>query len=108
MNHRLSIPAPDPRREFLGSALLGLAAGSVMSSPALAGTADPDSRSIKALSPPKAPAAATGYSPGVVAEGRRVVFVSGQGPADLKADMEAQIRQTFDRIGLVLRAGGAS
>jgi enamine deaminase RidA (YjgF/YER057c/UK114 family) len=37
----------------------------------------------------------------------RVVFVSGQGPNDLKADMETQIRQTFDRIGLVLNAAGA-
>jgi enamine deaminase RidA (YjgF/YER057c/UK114 family) len=36
------------------------------------------------------------------------VFVSGQGPKDLKADMETQFRQTFDRIGLVLKAGGAS
>ena len=41
-------------------------------------------------------------------EGRRVVvFVSGQGPTDLKADMETQVRQTFDRIGLVLKAAGA-
>src|SRR5262249_29616851 len=28
--------------------------------------------------------------------------------SDVKADMETQIRQTFDRIGLVLKAGGAS
>jgi enamine deaminase RidA (YjgF/YER057c/UK114 family) len=34
--------------------------------------------------------------------------VSGQGPSDVKAAMELQIRQTFDRIGLVLKAGGAS
>jgi enamine deaminase RidA (YjgF/YER057c/UK114 family) len=51
---------------------------------------------------------APGYSPAIVAEGRRVVFVSGQGPRDLKAAMETQIRQTSDRIGLVLKAGGAS
>ena len=35
------------------------------------------------------------------------MFVSGQGPKDLDADMETQIRQTFDRIGLVLKEAGA-
>jgi enamine deaminase RidA (YjgF/YER057c/UK114 family) len=63
---------------------------------------------LQGLYPAGAPAAASGYSPGIRAEGQRVIFVSGQGPDDLKAGMEAQIRQTFDRIGLVLRAGGAS
>jgi enamine deaminase RidA (YjgF/YER057c/UK114 family) len=108
MGHPPPTPAPDPRREFLGAALLGLAAGSVMSSPAQAGATGPGAPSIKALSPRDAPAAAKGYSPGVVAEGGRVVFVSGQGPADLRADKEVQIRQTFDRIGAVLKAAGAS
>ena len=37
-----------------------------------------------------------------------MIFVSGQGPADYDADMETQIRQTFQRIGAVLKAGGAS
>jgi enamine deaminase RidA (YjgF/YER057c/UK114 family) len=63
---------------------------------------------IRGLFPEGAPAAAPGYSPGVSADGRRVVFVSGQGPSDLKADIETQIRQTFDRIGQVLKAAGAS
>jgi enamine deaminase RidA (YjgF/YER057c/UK114 family) len=36
------------------------------------------------------------------------LYISGQGPKDLDADMETQIRQTFDRIGLLLTAGGAS
>jgi enamine deaminase RidA (YjgF/YER057c/UK114 family) len=63
---------------------------------------------LKGLFPQGAPAAASGYSPGIVATGKRVVLVSGQGPQDLKADMEMQMRQTFDRIGLVLKAGGAS
>ena len=58
--------------------------------------------------PPGAPAAAPGYSPGISAQGQRVIFVSGQGPTDMKADMETQIRQTMDHIGLVLKAGGAS
>jgi enamine deaminase RidA (YjgF/YER057c/UK114 family) len=61
-----------------------------------------------ALSPEGAPAADVGYSPGILAEGQRVVFVSGQGPEDIKADMETQMRQTFERIGKILAAGGAS
>jgi enamine deaminase RidA (YjgF/YER057c/UK114 family) len=69
---------------------------------------EPPTARSRGLFPEGAPAAAPGYSPGVAAEGRRVVFVSGQGPQDLKADMETQVRQTFDRIGLVLKAGGAS
>jgi enamine deaminase RidA (YjgF/YER057c/UK114 family) len=60
------------------------------------------------LYPEGAPAADVGYSPGIAAGGPRVIFVSGQGPADYDADMEAQIRQTFQRIGAVLKAGGAS
>jgi enamine deaminase RidA (YjgF/YER057c/UK114 family) len=60
------------------------------------------------LVPPGAPAADTGYTPGIAAQGRRWIFVSGQGPVDLEADMETQIRQTFRRIGVVLAAGGAT
>jgi len=63
---------------------------------------------VQGLYPQGAPAAASGYSPGIRVEGRRVIFVSGQGSKDLKADIEVQIRQTFDRIGMVLKAGGAS
>jgi enamine deaminase RidA (YjgF/YER057c/UK114 family) len=63
---------------------------------------------LQGLYPEGAPASASGYSPGIRAEGHRAIFVSGQGPRDLKADMETQIRQTFDRIGLVLKAGGAT
>ena len=37
-----------------------------------------------------------------------MLFISGQGPEDYNADMETQIRQTFDRIGLLLDAAGAS
>ena len=72
-----------------------------------AGDEKPGTR-LQGLYPAGAPAAASGYSPGIRAEGQRVIFVSGQGPDDLKAGMEAQIRQTFDRIGHVLRAGSAS
>jgi enamine deaminase RidA (YjgF/YER057c/UK114 family) len=102
--------APDDRRDFFGLALFGLAGGSLAALPVgtcQAAAAAPEAK-LQELSPKDAPAAAPGYSPGILAEGRRVVFVSGQGPKDLKADMETQIRQTFDRIGAVLKEAGAS
>lgn len=95
------------RRQFFGAAVAGIAAGGTL---AVATDAEAAGSlvSIVALQPEGAPAAAPGYSPGIaVANAKRVVFVSGQGPDDLKADMETQIRQTFDRIGLVLKAAGA-
>jgi enamine deaminase RidA (YjgF/YER057c/UK114 family) len=101
---------PDPaRREFLGGTLAGLAGGSLIV-PTFAAAADDDQPggSRKGLHPDGVPAADVGYSPGIAAEGRRLVFVSGQGPEDVNADMETQMRQTFDRIGQVLEAGGAS
>ena len=49
-----------------------------------------------------------GYSPGVVADGGRWLFLSGQVPQDLGADMRTQIRQTFEQIGDLLKAGGAT
>jgi enamine deaminase RidA (YjgF/YER057c/UK114 family) len=102
--------AGNDRREFLSAALLGAAGAPVAGLPAgTAAAADEGPRaSPRALFPEGAPAAAPGYSPGIAAEGRRVVFVSGQGPNDVKADMETQVRQTFDRIGLVLKAAGAT
>lgn len=63
---------------------------------------------IRALSPAGAPAAAAGYSPGILASGKQVIFVSGQGPADLDADIETQIRQTMQRIAEVLHSAGAT
>jgi enamine deaminase RidA (YjgF/YER057c/UK114 family) len=97
------------RRTFLGLALLG-AAGSSLAYPLATAPAAEERAGAKleGLFPEGAPAAAPGYSPGIRAEGQRVVVVSGQGPKDLKADMETQFRQTFERIGLVLKAGGAS
>lgn len=99
------------RREFLEAMLLGVGAFTVANGETIV-AASADDRSlpaeIKSLFPEGAPAAANGYSPGIAAQGRKVVFVSGQGPEDVKADMETQIRQTFDRMGLVLKAGGAT
>jgi len=102
--------AREARRDFLGMALLGATGGSLMAlgEGAAAPAVEEQQSRLRGLFPEAAPAAAPGYSPGIAAEGRRFVFVSGQGPQDVKADMETQIRQTFDRIGLVLRAGGAS
>jgi len=60
------------------------------------------------LFPPGVSPDDAGYSPGIVAEGRRLIVVSGQGPADLDADTETQVRQTFERIGKVLAAAGGS
>jgi enamine deaminase RidA (YjgF/YER057c/UK114 family) len=93
------------RRKFLGLTLLGITGGTL--TPARAAE-QPSGSKRQGLFPEEAPAAAAGYSPGIRAEGRQLVFVSGQGPKDLKADMEQQIRQTFEHLGAVLRAGGAS
>jgi enamine deaminase RidA (YjgF/YER057c/UK114 family) len=35
-------------------------------------------------------------------------MISGQGPLDRKAKMETQIRQTLDKIGILLKSAGAS
>jgi 2-iminobutanoate/2-iminopropanoate deaminase len=62
----------------------------------------------KGLYPKAAPAGAAGYSPGILAEGQKVIFVSGQGSSDVTADMETQMRQIFERIASVLKEGGGS
>ena len=99
------------RRRFVGSAVAALAGGSIAGSAAAAASAQASSTSptkIAGLSPAGAPAVDIGYSPGILAEGRRLVYVSGQGSEDVKADMETQVRQTFQRIGRVLEAAGAT
>ncbi len=54
------------------------------------------------------------YSPGLVVEGRRAVFISGQLPVDASGklvgagDMAAQARQTFLNIQRLLNQAGAS
>jgi 2-iminobutanoate/2-iminopropanoate deaminase len=95
------------RRDFMEIAVAGAAGSILLAAGSVSASAQDQSSEIEALFPAGAPAAAPGYSPGIVASGTRAVFVSGQGPADLKADMETQMRQTFDRIGLVLKAAGA-
>jgi enamine deaminase RidA (YjgF/YER057c/UK114 family) len=95
------------RRHFFSAAVAGIATGGTLATASNA-TAAQSAVSVVALNPAGAPAAAPGYSPGIAAaNASRVVFVSGQGPEDVKADMETQMRRTFDRIGLVLKAAGA-
>jgi enamine deaminase RidA (YjgF/YER057c/UK114 family) len=96
------------RRGFVGGAMLGAATGIVSGSLATtAGAAEAAGAKRRALRPEGAPSADVGYSPAIIAEGKQLLFISGQGPEDIKADMETQIRQTFDRIGLLLKAAGA-
>ena len=98
------------RREFLSGAVLGLAGGSLAAlSPPAAQAEDAGAKRFQrtGLHPEGAPSADAGYTPGILAEGKRLVFISGQGPKDIDADMETQIRQTFDRISRVLEAAGA-
>ncbi len=63
---------------------------------------------ITGLYPADVPPADAGYTPGILAEGRKLIVVSGQGPRDFHADMETQARQTFDCVSKVLAAAGAS
>ena len=100
------------RREFLTATLLGLAGGvpaiATATEESLPAAISPRPVKIKGLSPPDAPAADVGYTPGILAEGQRLVFISGQGPRDYNADMETQFRQTFERIKVILEQAGGS
>jgi enamine deaminase RidA (YjgF/YER057c/UK114 family) len=88
------------RRAFLTGTLAGLAGVSA--------AADTKAKAkVTGLSPAGAPPA-DGYTPGILAEGSKLVFVSGRGPRDRTADMETQMRQTLEAIGKVLEAAGAS
>ena len=93
------------RRAFLAGTLAGIA-GVTAASVASADSQSKEKRT--GLSPAGAPAADSGYTPGVLIEGSRLIFVSGQGPRDRTANMENQMRQTLEAIGKVLEAGGAT
>ena len=110
-NDRLNKTTGKNRRDFLAATLIGAAASSlaVSSTNAAQDSAVKNSGAKRrGLFPKDAPSADVGYSPGIVAETSKVIFVSGQGPRDLNADMETQMRQTFERIGIVLKESGAS
>jgi enamine deaminase RidA (YjgF/YER057c/UK114 family) len=91
------------RRAFLAASLLGVAGVTSASAADTGGKAK-----ITGITPEGAPAA-DGYSHGIVAEGGgKIIFVSGRGPRDRKADMETQIRQTLENVAKVLESAGAS
>jgi enamine deaminase RidA (YjgF/YER057c/UK114 family) len=96
------------RRRFVTGTIAGLAGGAFAAMSAESGQAAEVTNATRVgLNPSTAPSADSGYTPGIVATGNKVVFVSGQGPKDYDADMEIQMRQTFDRIEEVLREAGA-
>jgi enamine deaminase RidA (YjgF/YER057c/UK114 family) len=96
------------RRDILRSATLAAAGGLLFDQIATATEAAPKGVERKGLHPEGAPAADVGYSPALTARGQGLLFISGQGPKDRNADMETQIRQTFDKLSILLKAGGAS
>ena len=99
------------RRKFLRQTFAGLAGGSLAILPLGAASPEPSrwkKDKLKGLSPADVPTADVGYTQGILAECSRLLVVSGKGPDDLKADMETQMRQTFERINKILKLGGAS
>ena len=110
MTKKQSDLSQSARRDFVGAAILGtggVLVGSQLTAVA-AGEGDQASFSRQALRPAGAPSDDVGYSPAILSTGQKMLFISGQGPKDYDADMETQVRQTFDRIGLLLEAAGAS
>lgn len=90
------------RRAFLAAAVAGMAG-----LPAVA-RAEAKAK-LTGITPLGASTDDLAFTPGIlVEEGRKLLFVSGRGPRDRKADMETQIHQTFESIGKVLEAAGAS
>jgi enamine deaminase RidA (YjgF/YER057c/UK114 family) len=96
------------RRDMLRGTMFAAAGSLILGNSALANDSPNPAARLEALHPEGAPAADASYSPAILAHGQRLLFISGQGPEDLKANMETQIRQTFDRIGILLKAAGAS
>jgi enamine deaminase RidA (YjgF/YER057c/UK114 family) len=96
------------RRDLLLGGTLAAAGGLLFDQ--IAQAADTSATGVKrqALHAEGAPAADVGYSPAILAEGKKLLMISGQGPKDHNADMETQIRQTLDKIGLLLKSAGAS
>jgi 2-iminobutanoate/2-iminopropanoate deaminase len=96
------------RRDILRTAALAAAGGLLFDRIATADGEPTASVKRQALHPEGAPAADIGYSPAILAEGKKLLMISGQGPKDHMADIETQIRQTLDKIGLLLKAAGGS
>ena len=96
------------RRDVLRTAALAAAGGLLFDQIAKADDAPAASVKRQALYVEGAQAADIGYSPAILAEGKKVLMISGQGPKDHTADIETQIRQTLDKIGLLLKSAGGS
>jgi enamine deaminase RidA (YjgF/YER057c/UK114 family) len=60
----------------------------------------------EAIQPAGVKTAAPFYSPAIRAEGGRLLFISGQGPTDINADTETQVRQTFEQIRSIVQGAG--
>jgi len=102
---------PGARRVFLGGTLAAAAGGALAAFSTASAQAGAERRSKArrtGLTPEGLPPADSGYTQGILAEGHRLVLVSGQGPDDLTADVETQLRQTMENIAEVLRVAGAS
>lgn len=95
------------RRDVLRAATMAAAGGLLLEQFAKADDA-PASPKRQAIHPDGVTTVDIGYSPAILAEGKKLLTISGQGPKDMKADMETQIRQTMDKIGLILKAAGGS
>lgn len=108
MPNRSTSDGTHARREVLRGAVLGAAGGLLVAPTLQADEATQNKVQLKALRPEGVPSADATYSPAILAEGGRLLFISGQGPKDYNVDMETQIRQTFDRIGLLLETAGGS
>jgi enamine deaminase RidA (YjgF/YER057c/UK114 family) len=96
------------RRDLLRTATLAAAGGLLLNQIAKADESPSSGVKRQALHAEGAPAADIGYSSAILAEGKKLLMISGQGPKDHTADMETQIRQTLDKIGLLLKAAGGS
>jgi enamine deaminase RidA (YjgF/YER057c/UK114 family) len=96
------------RRDILRGAMLAATGGLILGQTASANDAPKSSAKLQSLHPEGAPAADASYSPAILAQGERLLFISGQGPESYDVDMETQIRQTFDRIGILLKSAGAT
>ena len=112
MKAKSSVKQSQARRKFLAAGLVGLAAGIPVVAKAAEGDNAKSSRGkparLTGLNPPDVPAADVGYTPAILAEGQRLLFISGQGPRDYNADVETQFRQTFERIKLILEQAGGT
>ena len=63
---------------------------------------------IRVIQPEGVTTAAPFYSPAVLAQGQQVLFISGQGPKNYEADIEIQIRETFEQIRSIVEAAGGA